>query len=162
MKTVLFILSSVPHPDAKIGRRQAVMIEDAEIATLLLAWAAEVEASEGEAGRLFLNPPQLRVALRRVLAVFDDGAWDTRCLHFVWHSFRHGGQSRAYLRGFDLSAILIRSRWVVESSGRHYIQSGRQLLLALILPAEVSLLARRVAAVGLHFLQPTDLWARLR
>ena len=77
MKTVLFILSSVPHPDAKIGRRQAVMIEDAEIAALLLAWAAEVKAAEGEAGRLFPNLPRLRVALKRALAVFDDGAWDS-------------------------------------------------------------------------------------
>ena len=80
MKTVLFILSSVPHPDAKIGRRQAVMIEDAEIAALLLAWAAEVRAAEGETARLFPNPPQLRAALKRALAVFDAGAWDTRCL----------------------------------------------------------------------------------
>ena len=48
-----------------------------------------------------------------------------------------------------MSWILIRGRWAVESSGRHYIQSGRQLLLSLGLPAAVSQLAARVAASGL-------------
>ena len=46
-------------------------------------------------------------------------------MRFVWHSLRHGAASRAYLRGgaFVLSDLLVRVRWAMESSGRHYLQS---------------------------------------
>ena len=51
---------------------------------------------------------------------------------------------------------------VRESSGRHYIQSGRQLLIAQQLPREVTDLARRIERVGLESLLARDLRARLR
>ena len=51
---------------------------------------------------------------------------------------------------------------VRESSGRHYIQSGRQLLIAQQLPGEVTDLARRIERVGLESLLARDLRARLR
>ena len=56
--------------------------------------------------------------LARCLGVFNV---DAHGLTFVWHGFRHGGASRAYLRGDEMSRILTRGRWVVESSGRNYI-----------------------------------------
>ena len=83
-------------------------------------------------------------------------------LVFVWHGFRHGGASRAFLRGDEISSILVRGRWAAESSGRHYIQSGRQLLIAQQLPGDVTDLARRIERVGLESLLARDLRARLR
>ena len=93
------------------------------------------------AAKLFPPPAKLRSVLARCLGVLDV---DAHGLAFVWHSFRHGGASRAYLRGDEMSRILNRGRWAVESSGRHYIQSGRQLLLAQELPPTVIDLARRL------------------
>ena len=86
----------------------------------------------------------------------------TRGLHFVWHSFRHGGASRAHLAGRPLPAILLRGRWKAEGSGRHYIQAGRQMLLALALPRIVVRLAGRVSEIGLVALIDPDLRHRLR
>ena len=132
---------SVFIPEAKIGRRQAVRVEDAEIAVLLVAWRDAVEASEGPDARLFPSAARLRSDLAEALAPFRVEA---RGLHFTFHSFRHGGASRAYLAGSDMADILLRGRWKVESSGKHYIQAGRQLLLGLQLPPEVTALACRI------------------
>ena len=78
---------------------------------------------------------------------------------FAWHSLRHGGASRAYLRGdaVILPDLLVRGRWAVESSGRHYIQSGRQLLLSMSLPPTVTGLARALRTVGVEALVEQDL-----
>ena len=61
-----------------------------------------------------------------------------------------------------MSRILTRGRWAVESSGRHYIQSGRQLLLAQDLPPTVIDIARRLERAGIESLVALDLRARLR
>ena len=64
--------------------------------------------------------------------------------------------------GDEISTILVRGRWAAESRGRHYIQSGRQILLAKKLPAEVTDIARRLERIGLESLQARDLRERLR
>jgi len=153
---------SVYLPTAKTGSRQAVRVESPEVAAILAAWATATRGTGG--GRLFPSPEGLRAALARALRLLgaDDPSWQTRGLAFVWHSFRHGGASRAYLSGVELPAILIRGRWAVESSGRHYAQAGRQMLLATALPAHVSTLARRVEVQGLCALLAPDVRARLR
>ena len=81
----------------------------------------------------------------------------------VWHSLRHGGASRAYLRGgaVVLPDLLVRGRWAVESSGRHYIQSGRQLLLSMSLPSNVAALARALRTLGVGALVEQDLRERV-
>ena len=104
---------SVFIPEAKSGRRKAVRVEDAEIAVLLVAWRDAVEASEGPDARLFPPAARLRSDLAEALAPFRVEA---RSLHFTFHSFRHGGASRAYLAGSDMADILLRGRWKVESS----------------------------------------------
>ena len=103
-------------------------------------------------------------SLHRALQVLGAGGppWETRGLHFVWHSFRHGGASRAYLAGRDMSAIILRGRWAAESSARHYVQAGRQMLLALALPPSVATIASRLARIGLAALVAPDLVDRLR
>ena len=146
---------SVFLPETKTGRRQAVIIEDPAVAALLLVLA---RAQGQRAAALFPPPVQLRSVLARCLSVLNV---DAHGLAFVWHSFRHGGASRAYLRGDEMSRILTRGRWAVESSGRHYIQSGRQLLLAQELPQTVIDLARRLERAGVESLIARDLRARL-
>ena len=149
-------------PRTKTGRRQAVRIESPELAELVVAWRT---ASE-RAGARQLFPPaaSLRASLHRALQVLGAGGptWETRGLHFVWHSFRHGGASRAYLAGRDMSAIILRGRWAAESSARHYVQAGRQMLLALALPPSVATIASRLARIGLAALVAPDLVDRLR
>jgi hypothetical protein len=153
---------SVFLPIAKTGRRQAVMVADPSVAMLLLAWKDASERTAGPGARLFPSPDRLRAILARCLRTLDDGNWDARGLSFVWHSFRHGGASRAHLAGTSLPDILTRGRWAVDSSGRHYIQAGRQMLLALALPAEVAELARRLERAGVSSLLAPDLRRRLQ
>jgi integrase len=56
---------------------------------------------------------------------------------YVPHSLWHGGATRDALRGHPLEDILARGRWASTSSARHYVQSGRALLLSLQLPESV-------------------------
>ena len=70
--------------------------------------------------------------------------------------------SRAFLAGREMSAIILRGRWAAESSARHYVQAGRQMLLALALPPSVAALAARVERVGHAALVAPDLADRLR
>ena len=149
-------------PRTKTGRRQAVRIDSPELAELVVAWRTASERAG--ARRLFPPAASLRVSLNRALQALGAGgpAWETRGLHFVWHSFRHGGASRAYLEGRDMSAIILRGRWAAESSARHYVQAGRQMLLALALPPAVATLASRLARIGVAALVAPDLPERLR
>ena len=57
--------------------------------------------------------------------------------------------------------ILLRGRWKAEASGRHYVQSGRQLLIGSQLPPLVTQLAQRVQSLGLAALLRLDLAALL-
>ena len=114
-------------------------------------------------GPLFPTVATLRLTFNRALDALCDDTRETRGLRFVWHSLRHGGASRAYLRGgaVVLPDLLVRGRWAVESSGRHYIQSGRQLLLSMSLPASVAALARALRTIGVGALVEQDLRERV-
>ena len=131
-------------------------VEEPAVAALLLALA---RAHGQREAKLFPAPYKLRIVLARCLGALNVEAHG---LVFVWRGFRHGGASRAFLRGDEMSTILVRGRWVAESSGRHYIQSGRQLLLTQHMPGALTDLARRIELVGLEFLIARDLRARLR
>ena len=146
----------------KTGRRQAVMVEDPALAELLVAWQAAV-ARTNPGGPLFPPVLELRGMMNRALRALDDGTWETRGLRFVWHSLRHGSASRTYLRGgaVVLPDLLVRGRWAADASGRHYIQSGRQMLLALALPAEIAMMALALRAVGIAALASPDFRSRL-
>jgi integrase len=48
---------------------------------------------------------------------------------FTPHSLRHGGATTDYMEGVNLENILVRGRWKSTKSARHYIQSGRALLM---------------------------------
>ena len=61
-----------------------------------------------------------------------------------------------------MARILTRGRWAVESSGRQYIQSGRELLLAQELSPTVIDLARLLERAGVESLLALDLRERIR
>jgi integrase len=48
---------------------------------------------------------------------------------FSFHSLRHGRATEEDLKGTPLEDILRLGRWAAAKSGRHYIQSGRALML---------------------------------
>ena len=139
-----------------------MQIEDPHLAAVLIAWQAAVARRDPQ-GSLFPGVASLRATFRRALEAVADDTWETRGLRFVWHSLRHGGASRTYLRGgaVVLPDLLVRGRWAVESSGRHYIQSGRQLLLSMSLPNSVAGLARALRIIGVGALIEPDLRARV-
>lgn len=64
---------------------------------------------------------------------------------YVPHSLRHGGATALYMAGVPLETILVRGRWASTKSARHYIQSGRAMLLAQKVPAWVRNLGRLVS-----------------
>ena len=65
---------------------------------------------------------------------------------YVPHSLRHGGATHDHITGVPLEEILRHGRWAAVKSARHYVQSGRALLLATAVPAEVAALARKLSA----------------
>ena len=146
----------------KTGLRQAVQIDDPHLAAVLVEWQAAV-ARHNLSGYLFPGVASLRATFNLALGAIADDTWETRGLRFVWHSLRHGGASRTYLRGgaVVLPDLLVRGRWAVEASGRHYIQSGRQLLLSMSLPSTVTGLAQALRTSGVAALVAPNLWARV-
>ena len=132
------------------------MVNDVELASLLVVWSDSVRRLHGPEKQLFGSPQLLRQHLGRAINALDYGDLQARGLRFVWHSLRHGGASRSFLKGIPLSDILVRGRWACESSGRHYIQVGRQLLAGISLPERASRLAARFAAVGLQAILHPD------
>jgi hypothetical protein len=49
---------------------------------------------------------------------------------YVPHSLRHGGTTRAHLWGWSIADITLRGRWRSARTATHYIQCGRQALMA--------------------------------
>jgi hypothetical protein len=61
---------------------------------------------------------------------------------YVPHSLRHGGATDDFLRGFTIEQIMVFGRWASSASARHYIQSGRSLLLTMQSPSWLADAAR--------------------
>jgi integrase len=64
---------------------------------------------------------------------------------FVPHSLRHGGATHDILSGTSIEDVLLRGRWASTKSARHYVQSGRALMLDLSVPGLVLLRASLLA-----------------
>ena len=65
---------------------------------------------------------------------------------YVPHSLRHGGATHDHLLGRPLEEILRHGRWASVKSARHYVQSGRALLLTCRIPADIADLGRILSA----------------
>ena len=111
----------------KAGRKQAVLIADAQLAKLAVQWRSRSLQEVGLDGSFIgrtVDP--LRARLWLSIKALDSPADPLPAL--VWHSFRHGGATRAFLAGMNLGRVYLGGRWAVGSSAQHYIQVGRQLV----------------------------------
>lgn len=61
------------------------------------------------------------------------------------HSLRHGGATHDFIRGMTIEWIMFRGRWASSKSARHYIQSGRAVMLSTAVPAAMAALAAKLA-----------------
>ena len=140
----------------KTGPRQAVRIMCPHLALLVIDFLGRPDLHRS-CSRLFPAEQSLRDVLYRCQGLLGlegprvPGAAE-RVPLFVWHSFRHGGASRAFLGGMPLGDVMIRGRWVAESSARRYLQTGRAMLLTATVPTLAEVLASRLAALGLSVL----------
>jgi hypothetical protein len=66
-------------------------------------------------------------------------------LGFVPHSLRHGSAVLDLLQGDTIEQVMYRGRWRKVDSARTYLQSGRALLLAVQVPAQLVTLGGQLA-----------------
>ena len=106
----------------KTGKNQSVSVRDPAVIALVRQVLATV--SNRPSARLF---PYSSSTFRRHFkaAAADLGLSED----FVPHSLRHGGATRDEARGMTVEEVMRRGRWASTKSARHYIQSGRALLL---------------------------------
>jgi len=154
---------SIFLPHTKTGPRQAVRIECAELASLVVAFSEASRLAYGPDTPIFPSASSLRSSLNFALGVLcPENQLETRGLDFTWHSFRHGGASRAFVSGTDMRDIRIRGRWSHDKSAEHYLQAGRQMLLSMTLSQEIHVLGRALKRLGLHSLAFVDFQNLLR
>jgi hypothetical protein len=65
---------------------------------------------------------------------------------YVPHSCRHGGATDLFNRTENIERVLIAGRWASTKSARHYVQSGRALLLSARIPQRTADLGTAFAA----------------
>ena len=58
-------------------------------------------------------------------------------VHYVPHSFRHGGATHDSLKKFTIEQIMFRGRWKSMESARRYVQTCRALLIRQEIPAHL-------------------------
>lgn len=127
----------------KTGVNQWVTVRDPEVAFLLLALVRNTSPHS-------LLFPTSTWRFRQVFKKACSGL-GVDSVGFVPHSLRHGGATRDFLRGMSLESILARGRWASTKSARHYIQSGRALLLSIHLPLSLAKHAAVLATSPAHF-----------
>ena len=122
----------------KTGGEQGVELADDEVR--ILAVMARNMVAPGS--RVFpFSDNQYRRLLHKV------------CLHlslpagYVHHSCRHGGATYFHLCGVPVTDIQHRGRWRSQKTATHYIQGGRQALMARSIPAAVSTAAVNIVSI---------------
>lgn len=104
--------------NTKTGPNKFVIVEDPQVARLLLQVCAQVKAS----GPVFpFTTGDFRKHFKAACAELGLSN------QYVPHSLRHGGATRLDLRGVGVEDIMKRGRWASTKSARHYIQSGKAL-----------------------------------
>jgi integrase len=113
---------------AKTGLNQSVSLENPQVQAVLQAYLLQYPFLEKD--RIFpFSPPSYRRLIQRVASSHGLGH-----VHYVPHSFRHGGATFAFQRGTRIEDIMYRGRWVSLESARRYIQTARALLILLDIP----------------------------
>lgn len=131
--------------DGKTGRHQFVRLDSA-LAVSALRWLKRnTVAGEPVCSWTY---GQLRYRFLQALKACGlDG------MGFTMHSIRHGGATAAFAAGASLDHIAMIGRWRCLQSLKRYVQTGRAVLLQLVLPSRVQTSALALAE------DPRRLWA---
>jgi integrase len=106
----------------KTGPNKSVVLRNPQVQALLLQL---VRRTPGGEDRLFpMAASTFRQHFRQ--ACIDLGM----VANYVPHSLRHGSATQAFMEDMPIEDILARGRWASTKSARHYVQTGRALLLA--------------------------------
>jgi integrase len=113
----------------KTGENQWVEVRDHGVRRLLLVW---LRHRHGRKNDLVFQttPARFRGLLERFCSAIG-------VQRFTPHSLRHGGATYDYTAGTPLADLMTHGRWALESSARHYVQTGRALLLDMELDTHV-------------------------
>ena len=106
----------------KRQRVQFAMVDDSDVTSLL---SVLVRGAPSGSDLLFPSPPTMRSVLHMVCDQLGLSS------AYVPHSLRHGGATRLFLSGTPIESVMERGRWASTKSTRHYIQTGRALLVDL-------------------------------
>ena len=119
----------------KTGPEQFVMLRKPETRALLRQWLK----TRPSGALLGFSARAYRRAFR---AICQGLGLDQS---YVPHSCRHGGATELFNQTLDMNLVMVFGRWAALSSARHYIQSGRALLIAKKIPKHVQDAARILA-----------------
>lgn len=146
----------------KTGLNQWVSVEDPDVEYILVRWLRRRCTSRGpdfDTTRELVfpfSPAHFRQLMRRACDSLGVGATP-----YVPHSFRHGGATADFLRRRPIEDIMNRGRWRSMESARRYIQTGRALLAAQEVPAELNrdgaLFAQHLSFVLKHLMTTVPL-----
>jgi len=120
----------------KTGKEQSVVVENPIVKNLVRMLVA---SSAPDSSLLSFTASSFRSRFKAACA--DLGLSSA----YVPHSLRHGGATRLHLLGRPIEDILLRGRWVSNKSARHYIQSGRNMLMNIAVPRRIQDLALLVS-----------------
>lgn len=109
--------------DAKTGSNQFVPLDD-----MLLLKRLRILMNDSDLGSNELLFPYSYAALSLFLS---DALEHLRLGHigYTLHSLRHGGATRDFLEKVDVADIMVKGRWLSDSSCRRYLNAGKGLLL---------------------------------
>lgn len=136
----------------KTGRNQWVDVENPQVEAVVMRFLRSRQWRPTD--RVFaFSASRFRHFLRRAACHLG-----LESLGYVPHSFRHGGATRAYLRGARMEDIVHRGRWRQLESARRYIQTGRALLALQAIPsslfADASVIAGEIDAAMATYMPP--------
>lgn len=126
----------------KTGPEQWAHVDDPFVVRVLRQHVARVHPSKRATARLFpFNAAQLRRAFKKSVHVLGLG------FNYVFHSLRHGRATEMFLSRKPLEDVLSAGRWASTKTARHYVQTGRVLLIATQVPDEVARTANQISAL---------------
>lgn len=67
---------------------------------------------------------------------------------YVPHSLRHGAATEMNLAGKSIEDVLLAGRWASNKSARVYIQSGRSLMMKMVVPKAVAEAGEKIVRLG--------------
>ena len=148
--------------NTKTGRRQAVVVESSEVADILVAWRdGTSRAGVERRGAAFSRTGSVAQGICAGAAGRRSSGWQRPRLAFFVALLPPRRRLSGVFANKPMSDILLRGRWKAESSGRHYVQAGRQMLIGSALPMLIARIAQRIGNLGLAALLGPDLAARL-